>query len=322
MKYLILVIVATIFSNSYAGEKYPERPNYQIISSELDNTLSERESKFTFQVTANDLFDQRQIRYSIDNDEYIAFLDDNNEFSLYSKPGKHRFMILLTTDFHEIITDSIEIQARYHTKILLNFKSSVRPILVKKPVIYLYPERDMTVNVEIDPVGQLFYTYPAYNNGWEVYAKTNGELVHQGQTLNYLFWEAQMSLTASTSENAIVVSKFDAESKISAALDAFGLNSKEKADFLTYWIPEILSSNSENVHLQFLYNEDCDLFGELNVSPTPDRIARIYLLWSPTKKEITTQTEFSNNLSFNRTGFTVIEWGGAEIDLNEELSLR
>lgn len=38
-----------------------------------------------------------------------------------------------------------------------------------KPVIYLYPEEETQVTVQLDYAGELTCTYPAYQDGWTVH---------------------------------------------------------------------------------------------------------------------------------------------------------
>ena len=61
-----------------------------------------------------------------------------------------------------------------------------------KPVIYLYPEEETQVTVQLDYAGELTCTYPAYQDGWTVTASPDGTLTdNQGQTYNYLYWRAR-----------------------------------------------------------------------------------------------------------------------------------
>jgi len=41
---------------------------------------------------------------------------------------------------------------------------------IRKPIIYLYPEKETDVSVKLDYKGKLAVTYPAYNGGWVVTA--------------------------------------------------------------------------------------------------------------------------------------------------------
>ncbi len=52
------------------------------------------------------------------------------------------------------------------------------PIELHKPIIYLYPEQNTKVYVQLDYNGELTTTYPKYdeNKGWRVEAQPNGTL--------------------------------------------------------------------------------------------------------------------------------------------------
>ena len=61
-----------------------------------------------------------------------------------------------------------------------------------KPVVYLYPEEETQVTVQLDYAGELTCTYPAYNDGWTVIASPDGTLTDgEGQTYSYLYWEGK-----------------------------------------------------------------------------------------------------------------------------------
>lgn len=61
-----------------------------------------------------------------------------------------------------------------------------------KPVVYLYPEEETQVTVQLDYAGELTCTYPAYNGGWTVTASPDGTLTDgEGQTYSYLYWEGK-----------------------------------------------------------------------------------------------------------------------------------
>ena len=70
-------------------------------------------------------------------------------------------------------------------------ESSEEEIPTEKPVIYLYPQVETEVHVELDFSGQLMTTYPKYNDGWDVVATPEGRLVEKDSHLeySYLFWD-------------------------------------------------------------------------------------------------------------------------------------
>lgn len=322
MKYLFVSLLLFAFGTFAAEDLRPELPNYMIISNEVDQSLKKDESKFTFRITSNQPNNNVFLRYSIDGTEYREKLDENNAFSVKTKAGKHSFMFLLTTDFYEIIIDSLEIEEQHHMVVRLNFKSSTVPVMVRKPVIYLYPQKELTANISIDTKGELLFTYPTYKNGWKVQAQPNGELTVDGKQFNYLFWDAQMDLNVDPTINSAVIKKGDSQNYIEKVLTEYGLSSTEQADFITYWVPEILQAKTDNIHIQFLFNEECNGFADLTVTPQPDEIGRIYILWSPTESGVRSNTSFKRLPSLKRKGFTVVEWGGAQIELPEAISLN
>lgn len=322
MKCLLTLLALAAITSLNAKELRPELPDYTITSDSLDHSISRWKSKFTFRVNANHIFTERSIRYAVDDKEFVAELDENNEFSFLTKPGEHSFMILLSTDFHEIITNKINIEPQHHMRVRLNFKSTTQQIMVRKPVIYLYPKEEITAHVNIDPKGELIFTYPQYNDGWEILAKPNGELSSEGKCFNYLFWDAKMDLNFDPSINAAVIKKNESQEYIEQVLTEYGLSSTEQADFITYWVPDILQAETENIHIQFLFNEECDVFADLKVTPEPDEVGRIYILWSPTENPVRPNTSLKRHPSLKRKGFTVVEWGGAQIKLQNNISLN
>ena len=63
------------------------------------------------------------------------------------------------------------------------------------------------------------------------------------------------------------------------SLTQFGFTSEEMADFITYWAPSM--KDNPNLYICFVYNEACNVFAELSVTPQPDVLARFYMLWTP-----------------------------------------
>ena len=49
----------------------------------------------------------------------------------------------------------------------------------EKPVIYLYPETETEITVQLDYSGKLTCTYPTYDNGWTVTAAPDGKLTDE-----------------------------------------------------------------------------------------------------------------------------------------------
>ena len=93
-----------------------------------------------------------------------------------------------------------------------------------------------------------------------------------------------------------------------AALSDLGLTRREANEFIVYWLP-LMEANEYNV-IAFqtdVYEENA----KLTVDPMPDTIIRVFMAWYGTDKEI--EIEPQELKSPERTGFTVVEWGGSQI---------
>lgn len=177
-----------------------------------------------------------------------------------------------------------------------------------KPVIYLYPETKTPVSIELDYAGELTCTYPQYNDGWEVIAAPDGTLTDgNGQSYNYLYWEGVSSTEYDFSKGYCVAGEDTAEF-LEDSLEKLGLNRREANEFIVYWLP-LMQDNRYNV-ISFqtdVYTETA----KLCINPEPDTLIRVFMAWkeSDTYVKILPQKLEAPE----RAGFTVVEWGGAEI---------
>lgn len=179
----------------------------------------------------------------------------------------------------------------------------------EKPVIYLYPEKVTDVTVRLDYSGELTCTYPAYDGGWAVTAAPDGTLTDaSGQTYNYLYWEGEGAQQYDFSEGFCVPGAHTA-AFLEDALAQLGLSRKEANEFIVYWLPQ-MEPNPYNLiaFQQEAYTDSA----ELTVTPQPDSILRVFMAWQPLESPVDIPEQTLP--AFERRGFTLVEWGGAEID--------
>ena len=181
------------------------------------------------------------------------------------------------------------------------------PNVSYKPLIYLYPEKEMDVEVKLGNPELLTTTYPEYIDGWKVTAKPNGDLIDKsGRTYYGLYWEGNNNIKDSY-EDGFVVEKENIVSFLEEKLAILGLNEREANEFIIYWKP-ILEQNEYNL-IRFA---DIDVINEqmpLSINPTPDSVIRVLMIYKPIDKRIDIKEQKLK--SFNRIGFTVVEWGGS-----------
>ena len=192
---------------------------------------------------------------------------------------------------------------------LIKFQNSrfVYPAECGKPVIYLYPQVQTDVSVEVRPTEGISYSDPEYADGWHVIAKPSGELTNKsdGQIYPYLFWEGSGGLY-DTPKKGFVVAVQNVPSFLVEKLSLYGLSEKEINDFKEFWLPRMQSS--PYYFVTFLDNLALDILAPLAISPKPDTIIRVLMDFKPLEKPI--EVEGFRIPTRQRNGFTVVEWGG------------
>jgi hypothetical protein len=251
--------------------------------------------------------------YSGLGENRTANLGTEKKFEIKLKPGKYSFQFYYNDTYHEISTLEIEAKAKHKTFVSVYFSPAPQRIMCEKPVIYLYPTVPTLVDIKVNPVGELSFTYPVYQNGWSVLANPDGQMVHKNQAFNYLFWESEQDWkpAAKIAESGFIVKKAEVIAFLEDKLTAFGFNSKEKADFITFWGPQLIQNERNFVH--FMFNEECNDFAELEISPKPDHMYRFYMISMPLIDESEYMVSEQEIKPIDRSGFTVLEWGGTKI---------
>ena len=183
-----------------------------------------------------------------------------------------------------------------------------------KPVIYLYPEQETKVNVQLTFNGTLTSTYPTLPpEGWTVTAQPDGTLTdEEGRSYRYLFWEGAADVDWKQ-DSGFLVKAEDAREFLEESLTQLGLNELEQNDFITYWLPK-LEKNGESF-VTFAAEQYTDN-AILTVTPQPDSVLRVQMLIS--KVDDSNRAAFQKLPEqelprFEREGFVLVEWGGTDL---------
>ena len=183
------------------------------------------------------------------------------------------------------------------------------PNVAYKPVIYLYPENEMQVSVSLTLDGKLTCAYPAYKNGWTVTASPDGTLTDaKGQTYNYLYWEGETYAQYDLSKGFCVKGE-DTAAFLEDALAKLGLTRREANEFIVYWLP-LMEQNPYNI-ISFQTDIYTDA-AQLKVNPAPDTVIRVFMAWQ--KADAFADVPPQTLTAPERAGFTVVEWGGTEVN--------
>ncbi len=183
-----------------------------------------------------------------------------------------------------------------------------------KPIIYLYPEEIMDVRVELHLQGTLTHSYPKYENGWTVAAHPDGTLFDaEGKEYYALYWEGENAVPFTLNEGTVVAGE-NTVAFLESALETLGLNRREANEFIMYWLPRMENNAYNLIHFS---TDEYAKIAELTITPTPETMIRVMMVFQPLKSEITVPHQDLELLRNERKGFTVVEWGGKEMSTKE-----
>ncbi|KAG2037001.1 hypothetical protein BDR03DRAFT_399966 [Suillus americanus] len=231
----------------------------------------------------------------------------------------------------------------------------------RKPVIYLYSPSDIDVSVKLSliPEWSLSVIYPVVateDHGqrleWNVRTHQDGSLTehNSGLDVSYLFWEAETNSQAFTRSPAFKPQPVDTFSPISSSVDdmdsivipvdratvyldkslkVLGLHTEARTSFITYWLPSI--RKHEYIALRFVPQAAYERAASLSISPHPDVVTRVCMLFRGISKEhlanwSNAQMQAEKDVVWwvdvvgvdparasDATLFRVLEWGGMEV---------
>ena len=183
--------------------------------------------------------------------------------------------------------------------------------IAEKPIIYLYPTEETEVTVKLTNKELVKTSYPKYTSAWNVIADKDGKIidVDTGRKLYSLYYESDNKLNFKVENDGFIVKREDVAAFLEDKLAVLGLNEYEANEFIIYWLPR-LEKNKYN-YIRFATMEEIDENMPLDITPTPDTVIRVLMTFKGLDKPITITNQELKNIE--RSGFTVVEWGGIEI---------
>ena len=197
------------------------------------------------------------------------------------------------------------------------------PITADKPVIYVYPEEPLQethISLTLRS-SEMLYMWPQGTQtdqtyDWDVLAAQDGTLYDDnGNEYSYIFWEASGYGAQITDEGFCVKGSETAEF-LRETLKEIGLTSKEYNEFIVYWMPRMQDNAYNIIRFEGLdpedaYNRNCELQVTDSEGNPADSMLRVMMVWEAT--DAYTELKPQEFETFERNGFTVVEWGGTEI---------
>lgn len=224
------------------------------------------------------------------------------------------YFIVIPTD----MPDGVEVEYRecYSEEEIKNLKKYDTPYdpwqtTLDKPIIYLYPTEDVKLTVKLTNADKITCSYPEYTDGWNVLAKTTGELVdlETNRNLYALYYESKSDYDFEIQEDGFVVKGSEVTKFLEEKLAILGLTEREVEEFIIYWLP-VLQENEYN-YIRFATTEEINQSMPLEFSVKPDTLIRVLMTYKKLDGVIKVQEQQLETPE--RTGFVAVEWGGIEI---------
>ena len=207
--------------------------------------------------------------------------------------------------------DKIKDNTTVSYKYTVENKYHCNPEVAYKPIIYLYPTQKTTVTVELLNKENLTTTYPKYKDKWTVVAYPNGNLIDTktNRSLYGLYWEGK-NYESIMQDEGFVIKGTDTISFLEESLNKLGLTEREANEFIIYWLPKLEQNKYNYIHFSSI--ETMNKIMPLNVNPKPDTVIRVLMEYKPLEKPIKIKKQHLKTPQ--RKGFTLVEWGGTEIN--------
>jgi len=101
----------------------------------------------------------------------------------------------------------------------------------------------------------------------------------------------------------------DTATFLESTLATLGLSEREANEFIIYWLPR-MEKNAFN--LVCFPTWEYSRHARLDITPAPDTLIRVFMVFKPISKPFAIPAPKLEPV--NRRGFTVVEWGGTELD--------
>lgn len=183
---------------------------------------------------------------------------------------------------------------------------------VRKPVIYLYSQKDQDFTLKLDYLGQITSEYPRrVDNLWSGRVLATSGMQISGKTYPYLFWEG--SAPAGWQWDfleSFCVEKKDYEVFLEEILSKYAFNNKEKTDFITYWLPELQKNDYSLITFP---TQQYSTLSKMTITPKPAQVIRVFMIFKKALKPTKTKEPKIESVKREDTTFHVVEWGGVNL---------
>lgn len=301
----LLVFSAAMSQSKDISEDYMRLPSWRMVMNEKDDAVDD--DKFVLKLNLN----MNAELYFHDDIEWRKHAElkqkKKNVFTLDSG----RYLLKIEAPGKEIVSRTIQAKGGYFMEVDVRLQEP-RKLHVRKPVLYVYAPETMDISLKIKPAGEFTFTYPEHkSDGWNFTANADGTLELQGKKYDYLFWEGEQEQVHVDESYGYCVAGTDIVAFLEEKLSHLGFNDREMQDFITFWAP-IMQENPYN-YVNFVVGKDYNnAIASYESSVSFDSELRVFMAFESLDSPIELKEQTLPR--FDRTGLSLIEWGGGEID--------
>lgn len=218
--------------------------------------------------------------------------------------------IVSSDGFANLMNNTDNATLQYFDNLVSNIFQNIKTALgigCYKPNIYIYWADGQTVRVIMQTPGLIVKSIPEYDriSGWQVQAQNDGLLTDAaGDSYDFLFYESMTERTLFDREEGFYISAQNRTAQWEEILSAYGFSGQEISDFIEFWDAKL---EKEDYIMYPQYTETVDEAMPVEIIPAPEHLIR---MWFGFELYDGQQYQEAEILPFDRTGYTVVEWGG------------
>ena len=252
----------------------------------------------------------RVAHVEFDNDSAKLYMWENSR-GVVADSAAYTIVIPVSKDIIKLDIVTVYTEEEFENIKKYGFTYVPNNVTVDKPIIYLYPTKDEEISIKLLNENLITHSYPKYNNEWNVRASNNGDLVDlkTNRKLYALYYESKNNINFNTSDGFIVEGK-DTIKFLEEKLEILGLNEKESEEFIIYWLPKL--ENNKYNYIRFATMNEINENMPLEINPKPETLIRVLMIFKKLNDKTEIKEQELNKVV--RNGYTVIEWGGTELN--------
>ena len=179
-----------------------------------------------------------------------------------------------------------------------------------KPIIYIYPKKQMDINVSLKINGEITRSIPKYKNGWKVNIEPSGRI---NKKYDSLFYENNLK-QINVPNQGWIVEKSELKEWFKNRLTSWNFSEKEMNEFIEYWVPRLnKETDTKYIDIRLFTNKFLKKNMRLIISPKPDNIYRYEFVFKGVDRKVILSSPIVKKI--DRNGYFAVEWGGG-FDIN------